>query len=125
MTDQPATLAAGAPSAPAGPAMPPPNAPDPFVAQEAEFQQNVALLHKKADGVVVAAEALGAAAEDLVEVSVLDTIDGIKAEATELEARFKALASKVEDIVVKGVANPVFSAAAKMVSHVANIARSL
>lgn len=99
--------------------------PDPFTAQEKEFHDKLAAIHKAAPGVIAKVEAEAKAAGAKAETVALDTIDDIKAEATVLEARFRALATRIEDMTVRGVENPVFKAAANMVAHVASIAKSL
>lgn len=98
---------------------------DPFLIQEQEFKDKVTAMHKAVPGLVAAAEADVVGAAKDVEVAVVDEVAALKAEFSELEERFKAAASRLEDLVVRGVGNPVFSEAKKLVSHVAAIARSL
>jgi hypothetical protein len=60
-----------------------------------------------------------------VETDVVDEIAKLKAEFVDLESRFKTAASRLEDLVVHGVAMPVFTQAKNLVAHVAAIAKSL
>lgn len=88
---------------------------DPFAAQEQEFKDAVAKLHPVVQGAVAKVEAVA-----------LETIEDVKAEAVLLGARFKVLATRLEDLAHNGVTNnPVFKQASDLVNHIVGIAKSL
>lgn len=92
---------------------------DPFLAQEQEFKDKIKAMHP-------AVEAALGRAEEVAKSDLLATVDGVKAEAAELEMRFKALLVRVEDLAHTGMTNnPLFQQAAKMITHIASIAKAL
>jgi hypothetical protein len=101
---------------------------DPFLPQEQEFRDKVAAMHPNPNLVVKATEAVASAALDVVDdvaVISLDTAEDVKAEFVILEARFKAAASRLEDMVTNGVTIPAFAEAKRLFGHVVAIAKSL
>lgn len=94
---------------------------DPFAQVKADF----AAFEKQLQAAPAQAAAPVTTAASGAEKVILDTAEGLKAEFILLEARFKAALGALDDRVTKGAINPVFAQVAKLVSHVAAIAKSL
>lgn len=86
---------------------------DEFAKPEQEFKDLMASMHPTP------------AQHTLAVAVVLDTAEAVKAEFIALEQRFHAALVRLEDLTVKGVGNPLFAEAKKMVTTVAALAKSL
>ena len=95
---------------------------DEFAKPEQDFQDAIKALH----GVQPkTASSVAATVVADVKAGLVDTAEALKPEFTELEARFKAAVDALDDKVTRGVANPVFGEAKKLVSHIAAMAKAL